>query len=60
MTLVEAHKKLDEEYAKNKTIAMNFRQVRVPDDVRVAAALIKVAEIAKSESSYFAIPHKGV
>lgn len=55
MTLEEAHKKLDEEYEKNEIVNIGFRKGKVPDSVRVASALINVAEIAKSESSFFSM-----
>ena len=59
MTLEEAHKLLDEEYAKNETVRIGFRHGKVPDAVRVAAALISVTEKAKMESPFFSMPKMG-
>ncbi len=57
MTLEQAHKMLDEEYAKHETITIGTRKVdKIPDNVRVATALINVAEKAKLESSFFSFP----
>lgn len=56
MTLDEAHKRLEEEYAKLETAQVGFRKGNIPDSVRVTGALIKVTEIAKSESEYFSLP----
>lgn len=56
MTLEQAHKLLDEEYAKNETVRIGFRQGKAPDAVRVTAALISVAEKAKMESPFFSMP----
>lgn len=56
MTLEEAHKRLAEEYAKFETVQVGFRKGKIPDSVRVTSALIKVTEIAKSESGYFSLP----
>lgn len=53
MTLEQAHKLLDEEYAKNETVEFGFKKGKVPDSVRVTIALIKVTEIAKEDSVYF-------
>ena len=47
---------LDEEYAKNETVRIGFRQGKIPNEVRVAAALISVAERAKTESPFFSMP----
>lgn len=57
MTIEEAHKMLDEEYAKNETVTIGFRSGKIPDSVRVANALINVTDKAKSESSFFSITH---
>lgn len=56
MTIEEAHKLLDEEYAKNETVRIGFRRGKIPNEVRVAAALISVAERAKIESPFFSMP----
>ena len=56
MTLEEAHKRLDEEYARSEIAKVGIRQGKIPDSVRVTAALISVTEIAKAESSYFSMP----
>lgn len=56
MTIEEAHKMLAEEYAKLETVQVGFRKGKITDSVRVASALIKVTEIAKSESGYFSLP----
>lgn len=56
MTLEEAHKLLDEEYAKNETISIGFRTGKIPNAVRVTAALISVTERAKRESPFFSMP----
>ena len=56
MRIEEAHKMLAEEYAKLETVQVGFRKGKIPDSVRVASALIKVTEIAKSESGYFSLP----
>ena len=60
MTLEEAHKKLDEEYAKSdgNRIIVGVYKFRVPDSTKVAIALMQVAEIAKSESAFFELPRK--
>lgn len=57
MTLEQAHKMLDEEYAKYETITIGTRKIdKIPDNVRVATALIDVTEKAKLESSFFSLP----
>ena len=56
MTLEEAHKLLDEEYAKNETVRIGFRQYKIPNAIRVTAALISVTEKAKMESPFFSMP----
>ena len=55
MTLEQAHKMLDEEYAKNEIAKIGLRQGKIPNDVRVAAALINVTEKAKMESPFFSM-----
>lgn len=58
MTLEQAHKMLDEEYARHETITIGTRKIdKIPDNVvRVATALINVTEKAKLESSFFSLP----
>ena len=58
MTLEEAHKRLDEEYKHNRIVTLGNRRGRLPENIRVAGALIATAEIAKSECAdlYFSIP----
>ena len=56
MRIEEAQKRLAEEYAKLETVQVGFRKGKIPDSVRVTSALIKVTEIAKSESGYFSLP----
>lgn len=56
MTLEQAHKLLDEEYKKNETVRIGMRKGKIPDAVRVAAALISVTEKAKTESPFFYMP----
>ena len=56
MTLEQAHKMLDEEYAKNEVAQIGIRKGKIPDSVRVAAALINVTEKAKMESPFFSMP----
>ena len=58
MTLEEAHKKIDEEYAKNEEVTVGFRKGRVPSSTRVAMALMRVSEMAQSESAFFSLPRK--
>ena len=58
VTLEEAHKRLDEEYKYNRIVTLGNRRGRLPENIRVAGALIATAEIAKSECAdlYFSIP----
>ena len=58
MTIEEAHKRLDEEYAKNETVTFGFRGGKVPNSTRVAIALMRVSEMAQSESAFFSLPRK--
>lgn len=53
MTLEEAHKMLDDEYSKSEIARVGLRHGKVPNCARVAAALIKVTEKAKEESTFF-------
>lgn len=55
MTLEEAHKMLDEEYAKNETVTVGFRSGKVPSSTRVAMALMSVADKAQKESAFFCL-----
>lgn len=59
MTLEEAHKRLDEAYAKNENINVRFGfRGKIHDSLRVTASLIEVAEVAKSESSLISLSRK--
>lgn len=55
MTIEQAHKLLDEEYAKNEVVNIGNRKGKIPNSARVVASLLAVTEIAKSESSYFSL-----
>lgn len=55
MTLEQAHKLLDEEYAKNEVVTIGNRKGKIPNSARVVTSLLAVTEIAKSESSYFSL-----
>ena len=55
MTLEQAHKLLDEQYAKNEVVTIGNRKGKIPNSARVVASLLAVTEIAKSESSYFSL-----
>ena len=59
MTLQRAHELLEMEYHKNEIAILGSRRGKMPDSVRVAQALLIVADIAKAESTFFSLPKVG-